>query len=299
MARPLLVVLAVVALVVSAGCSGLTGPGATATPEPTQPPTVPGTTADTSTGTQTTTDSAERLAPGLTSEGVEDALALSNAHVEQLRDASYRYELVTESDVANDSHSWTVTTLQYETESRWLLTNERYGALPADLEGQSAYYGDGERLYSAQNVTESPSYAAPTDSDGEPTNPAESLPLPRFARDRIYAAFSATDTHVVSAESENGLTVVHGYAAETTYDGETVTDFHVTATVTDEGVVQALQTRYTVAGEHFETDLRFDAAGASSVEEPSWYDDAVNATGTGDSTETGSTTETEDATTSN
>lgn len=285
MARPLLLVLAVVALVVSAGCSGLTGPGATTTPEPTQPSTVSETTAASTDGTQTSTDSTEQLVPGLTSDGVEDALALSNAHVEQLQDASYRYELVTESDLTNDSRSWTVTTLRYETESRWLLTNERYGDLSPELVGESAYYGDGERLYTAQNLTGSPSYAAPLNSRGEPSNPAESLPLPRFARDRIYAALSAVNTHVVTAESGNGATVVHGYAAETTYGGQTVTDLHVTATVTDEGVVQTLQTRYTVAGEHFETDLRFDAAGASSVEAPDWYDDAVNATGTeGDET---------------
>ncbi|WP_143823796.1 hypothetical protein [Halosegnis longus] len=85
--RRLVATLAVVALLVLAGCSGLTGSSATATPSPSPTPTATGTPTVTSTPTPTTTPTATpdpadaaQLAPGITTAGVVNASATAAAH---------------------------------------------------------------------------------------------------------------------------------------------------------------------------------------------------------------------------
>ena len=85
--RRLVATLAVVALLVLAGCSGLTGSSATATPSPSPTPTATGTPTATPTSTPTATPTAtpdpadaEQLAPGITTAGVVNASATAAAH---------------------------------------------------------------------------------------------------------------------------------------------------------------------------------------------------------------------------
>lgn len=93
-----------------------------------------------------------------------------------------------------------------------------------------------------------------------------------------------SDTRVVSTDSEAGTVVVRGHADEAVYFGETVTDFDVTATVTEQGLVRELVVRYDDGDASVRITLVFENVGETSVRQPDWYDEAVNATGTGNGT---------------
>lgn len=97
-----LVPIAVLLVVLAAGCLGTTGPPESAsTTTPTDATT--GTTTDAATTTAPTTDPTGQVAPGVTGEGVENATALLAAHATILRERGFEVAYEWRSETAGES----------------------------------------------------------------------------------------------------------------------------------------------------------------------------------------------------
>lgn len=262
-------------LVTTAGCAGLLDSGGQ--PAATEAPTTDTATA-TSSGTPTT-QAAEQFAPGLTTEGVTDALALADAHREYVRTHAF----VKHSSVerTNGSETGTAqTTLAYANQSHWLLNQSVDGVRSVlGTNGTFAMYADGERVAVRQRVDDNVTYGVRTiEADGEavPVPPEEVFPVEMYERGLVYSLFANAD---VTVHGPEGSTVrVDGTAGELTLGDATVTDVEFTATVTDRGLVESLDATYEQGGATVERSVTFDVTVTRPVEQPDWYDRAVNGT---------------------
>jgi hypothetical protein len=274
------VALAVLLLVVLAGCSGLAAdrppePTATVTPVP-----VPDDGAD--------APSVSLLAPGLTRDGVVDPLALANAHA---------------AVVGNRSHvlyaRWTVRaangTVRGEVVQRTAV--EPGGAfranvsvrgrtgIVADRPTTAVFWSDGEELVERARANGTTRYLyIPADEYSGGNGFYNSLRRPKPWRD-IYALFASIETRVASTQAGPGgdgtVYLLEGtrladptlFAAATdTTDPRNVT---FTAAVDDDGLVRGQRLTYTATagGETVEVTrvVRYSRFGEVRVERPEWY----------------------------
>lgn len=287
-----LAAVAVAVLLVTAGCSGLGGTAPSADQptqdEPNEPTTQP---EPTETTTQTTTtDSPQQLAPGVTSEGVTDPLALADAHANQLGENSFTASSSRTKRALNGSLlARSTETLRYEKESHWLRLFQSSGPRPAiwGIErGQLEQYADGEYAYSRYDRFDGNwSYATALDVRG--TASADSVLSDARGREDVYQALGAVETNVSGSYAENGTTVyrVTGSAPTANYGGSEVTDYSVAAWVTEDGLVRDLtvtfdgpvrtdlQSGATTPG-HATLTWTWANVGTTIAEEPPWYDEA-------------------------
>ncbi|MFC3477512.1 hypothetical protein [Halobacterium litoreum] len=283
--RPSVAAVACALLVVSAGCAGLVGSdGGTTTDATTTEPSP--TTETTSEPTET---SAERLAPGLTRDGVVDAAALADAH----RDAVRNHSFTRQSRVERTNDSATVSresTMVAASEShwRWRVTTDGTPLALGTSNGTFVQYADGEQVVwrLESPARENATYGVRSisvDGGSEPIPPAQVFPSALYERDLVYSLFGNADVTVERA-NESAIRV-RGTVAEMAVDREQVTDVAFAATVTPEGLVESLEMTYEQDGATVERTVRFERTGGDPVERPGWYDTALNrtaATGAGE-----------------
>lgn len=277
MARSLLVA-AVALLAVTAGCAGFGGQSTT-TSEST------GTTAAPATTTTEPTQSQPVIAaPGFNSGRLVDPLALADAHAGWLAGTSFEKsdERTTRSD-GNTTH-W-ATTLRVENESRWLAAQTFDGVAVLDsTSGSVTQYADGDTVYFRIERTDgNVSYGHRVDVGGEESSPDSPRVFEsRHARDYVYAVFTtASWTTIVDQTSGDGQTVyrVLGNASgDTQFRGDPVSNFTVDASVTGDGFVQRMAVAYDQNGTAVSRTVEFSGVGETTVEQPEWFDTAVNQT---------------------
>lgn len=273
MDRSLLAV-AVALLAVTAGCSGFAGQSSSTTDAPTE------TTAAPTTAEPTQTQPA-MAAPGFAGGEVVDPLALAEAHRQHLSGSSFVRE--SERATSGDNETFSTMTLAFGNESRWSASwtfdgqpylDVENGTVEQYVEADRLYYrltpADGNVSYEAQQV--------PEGSSGTETT----LAGQRYARDYVYSVFTtASWATIVGENTTSGTTVyrvVGNASGETTFRGNTVTDFEVAANVTGDGFVRDLRVTYQGEGVSVEQSFSFSAVGETTVERPDWYDTAVNRT---------------------
>jgi len=279
-----LAALACVLLVATAGCAGIGGQDDTTTTAPTQ------TTAETAEATTATatTESAEQLAPGVTTEGVEDARALADAHQSALRDGGF----VKHSNATRTNESTTGTwnrTFAVENESTWRMTTVGDGVRVAFgvTNGSFDLYADGEyALWQRVNDTaENTAYgvrSVTVDGDGQPI-PAdqvfESNDFERlYERSLVYSLASNVDS--IEALDGSGAAVrLSGVASNPSTAFTRSGDVEFTATVSADGLVQSIELSYPSENATVEHSLSFDTDVGDPVERPDWYETALNETG--------------------
>lgn len=272
-------------LVVSAGCATFTNNDETSTPE--QPTAEPTATAELTAQTATTestdagtTSTAEQLAPGLTADGVTDALALANAHRDVITGSAWTQRVSFErtNDTASTSRN---TTLSYANSSHWRWHITSAGdALPASVtEGTVDLYADGQRvvrkLRTDGNVTHNVVRVSDA-ADAPPVPPAEVLPESVFGRDALYALFGNADVTVADAQGPTYR--LTGTAEELVVDQQPATNVEFTANVTADGLVRTLDVAYEQGDASVERSLTVEPADGDPVERPDWYEMAVNGT---------------------
>jgi hypothetical protein len=277
--RRLAAALACVLLVATAGCGGLAGSNGEPTDQPTE--TVETTEAvDTETTTGATTTAPEQLAPGLTSTGVTDALALADAHREYVRTHSFVKHDSVQRRNATTRASRNLT-LAYANQSRWLW-NVSADGMPLALgatNGTFEQYADGERVLYALRTDGTLSYgvrAFAADGERVPVPPSEVFPPSTYERNLVYALFANADVTV--ERGDDAAARVTGTAAELTIGGDAVSDVEFTATVTADGLVRSLDLACEQGDATVQRSLAFDATASDPVERPDWYETAVNRT---------------------
>lgn len=265
--------LLVLCVVLLAGCSGLatSGTSPTATPAATDYP------------------------PGVTADGVAEPFALANAHADAL-DASYaveqRYEIRDANGTAYRDRNSTVAVAANGSRYLWTLTVD--GRLTSGVFGPAngtlVHYSNGSTV--AREVTYGEGHpSAGTvertvvyDSDGAGAVPRTVFHGHPRNDERIPVLFG--DLSNVSVTRGNGTayrvraTSLDGDSVEVVDERITnVSAVEFTATVTPDGLVREyrLELRGTLDGRPVTATerVRYSNVGATTVEEPAWYDDAV------------------------
>lgn len=277
--RQPLVALACVLLVVTAGCSGLTGSGdGPATDTTTAAPT------ETTTQQPTTTDTPEQLAPGVTTEGVQSALELADAHLDAVRHHSFvkheRFERANDSGTA-----FRDTTFQYASESRWRQTitgDERKVALGLENGTFDRYASGDQVLWALDNGTDQRYGFHSDEVDGEV------IPVPgenvfregTYERSLVYALASRADS---VERREGGGAVLSGSVDSLSMSVEPAANAEFTLTVSADGLAESIDLTYEHAGESrdatYERSITFDTSVSDPVEQPDWYATALAETG--------------------
>lgn len=281
-ARSLPVVLTL--LVVLAGCNGLapaTSP--TVSDEQTASPAV----------SPTETTPGQEFPPGLTTEGVSEPFALSDAHAAAL-DTSYTVREAATIRYANGTvhTNETSNVAVASNDSRYRYTSTVRGTASNFVgggEGTLTAYSNGtvvlQRVEHADNTT----YGIYTTSSGDPVRPSEVYHgTPRNA-ERIVTLFGEAENVSVAERTGGAYDLRATLLAVDALDvrGTTirnVTDVELTATVTADGLVRSyeLSLRGTVDGNAVTVTerTRYSGVGSTTVARPGWYDEAT-ANGTG------------------
>jgi len=278
MGRPVLTTFVCVLVVFSAGCSGLlSGEG-----QPARTSTKPPTSTEQTT-VVTTTDTAEQLAPGITTDGVSDALALANAHRENLYDHKFiKYAHIKRINATATVHKQTA--LYYANESHWLwnITTEGLPIAPGISKGTFVQYADGESVLYILRADENVSYGVRKISsklNAPPMPPKDVLDKSTYERSLVYTLFA--NSEVTVKESNSSKVQVHGEAKELTIDGESVSDVNFNASITADGLVRKLEITYQqgeLSRRSFEREITFSRTRTNPVVEPDWYSVARNRT---------------------
>ena len=276
--------------VVLAGCNGLVL-GGDGTPEETLTP------VDVPTDDPTPTP-VSQLAPGLTGEGVTDAFALGDAHASVLDDTSYT--MVENSTVVYSNGSiysrWTTDARLAANDSRYYVVQN--GSVGKSVDGTDTYrmalWSDGERALLAEERNNDTSYRSPRSPEGESVPPVEALGPDPTNREAIYAHFGAVETRVVNRTTRNDAMLYRVEATEMTSSvafervWRNPRNLSMTALVDSQGLVHEYRLHYTATlnGDTIEVTrrVRYTALGDTTVERPSWYDEAVENATTPDGT---------------
>ena len=285
-----LTALVCVFLVATAGCAGITGQEDATTTTPTQ------TTAETTEATTATptTESAEQLAPGVTTEGVEDARALADAHQSALRDGGFVKHLnatrTNGSAIAAQNQRFAV-----ENESLWRLTTtgEGVGVALGVTNGTYDTYADSSRvLWQLENETaESTSYGVMSitiDGDDQSVPPNQT-----FEQDTYQSLYERSLVYTLAANA-NSVEALDGSGAAVRLSGVASNpptaftrsgDVEFTATVSADGLVQSIELSYPSEDATVKRSLSFDTDVGDPVEQPNWYETALNETDLNESSE--------------
>lgn len=272
---------ALLLLFVTAGCVGIGGQGdQTTTATPTQ------TTTDTTEATTTaTTETADRLAPGVTTGGVEDARVLADAH----RDTVENQSFVTTDRVRRTNASGTGTrnaSLAMTDESHWQYSVSTDGMQVASVFDAESFqtYADGARmLWRTENGSavqygvyqfygENQTVIVPPDQVFERNYQG------LYARDLVYTLAANADAVEVQ-DSDEGAAELSGSADELALGSRQVTDAEFTMVVAADGQANSIDVTYESAGATVERRLTIDTDVTDPVEQPDWYGTALNETG--------------------
>lgn len=284
--RRLAVALLCTLLAASAGCSGLMDtdnqPSTATTAAPTADTTTAATTgAAAPTTSGTTTETPEQLAPGVTTGGVTDALALATAHQNYVRTHAFVKHSSVERTNGTES-AYRRTTISYANESKWRWSINADGMAVAlgTRNGTFVQYADGERvLYRYAPAGESVRYNVRRVSmraDRPPIPPSEVLPVTVYERSLVYSLVGSANATVERAD--DAAARVSGSMAQMRIGRTPVTNVEFTAIIAENGVVQSLDLTYEQNGATYERSITFDASVTDPVERPDWYETAVNQT---------------------
>lgn len=278
-ARTVRVALLCVLLVAASGCSALSTDGGTTT-EPTEAPT---TTQSTTVTTETTAEP-DQLAPGVTTAGVTDPLALANAHREQLR--GEMWVGTWSSKRTNESTTVTrQTTVQYHNESHWRWNRSATGQ-PVALgvsNGSLVQYADGERVLwrldalgsgDRENVTYGVRWVSADET--VPTPPERVFSESLYQRSLVYSLLANANTSVHTVQGANAY--VEGTAEEMTIGGQRATNVSFDAAFDNSGRLLRLELTYDQGDATVTQRLSYETTERSPVERPDWYGTALNRT---------------------
>lgn len=239
------------------------------------------TTAPTPTAVPTTEEPAEKLAPGLTSEGVTDVWALSSAHANQLRNTSYTAVSVGSTWNDNRSFVWNVyatTQASHANSSVYFTRNVSGTTSPTGGLGRNVvlWHNDTHSFtrYVRQNGTVTYRQTTPTQDllRGNPATESFVAPL-----------FGSTNTTIVERIERNGTTL---YRVISTSQPESETaagidrsNHSVSALVDSSGLVHRYQLSYDIhqaadSTLHISRTWRLTGVGSTTVTKPEWVDEA-------------------------
>lgn len=312
MRRSTALTLLVAAMLLLAGCNNLPSGG-------TAPPTTAGespsgttigaidkttSTDETTRTTQTTgeandtNESESQLAPGLTKSGVTDATLLADAHAAVLANTSYTAESQRLASNGTGNQNATVVVLS-RTNTTTKVAHEptrvfwRYDfsgnasvtpAFPQDIE---VWSGENETF----EAVEGQNGTTYRESNGRGVSVASA----RTGRDTLSVLFGSLNTSVTRTTTQNGTTLYRvnstGVADNATlaslFGVESASNVSMTALVDSDGLVHEYHVEYDATSGnrtwHVSQTSRFTALGETTVERPPWYDEAVNATATNES----------------
>lgn len=279
MGRPS-VILPVVALLLLAGCSSVSpfatsSPTGTPAPVPTSPSETPG----------------PVYPPGIDDGGVHDDSALVEAHESVTADTSHAVR-------ATETHRYDNGTLQWRLGIRRRVAagGDRHHSI-VDVDGTAPGSGrsgtsPASRPTGRSNSSSSCSRTRPRSGTSASSPPKGGAILER----PLIVLFSATETEIGDRVTRNGTTLYRIEATRVTdrslfaeavalrpYDELRNASF--SALVDARGLVREYSLHYTVAREdgtvvHVNRSVRYRALGNTTVEQPPWYDEAVeNTTG--------------------
>lgn len=229
----------------------------------------------------------DELAPGLTEDGVEDPIALAEAHRDTLLDTSRTMEV-------EDTRAADETTLVEIDET----TEVEEGTFP--VLHTSTVGGDDPVLFAEDAGTteiwsdEGEHVVRTTDEDGEESYEAVSRPSgieeDRTRWTEVNVVFESTEVEIID-EDESGEYAVYELESTGEFDppsGAAFADadeFSLTARVDERGVVREYAISYDDVIEIEDEEERVDVEqtvsfvelGETSVEQPGWYDEAWDA----------------------
>lgn len=274
-----------------AGCSGFSDSPASTTGTTDSAATTETTSVDSTTTTEssdrtrTTTSNAD-LPPGVSEDGLADAGKLADAHRTNLANVSFTYSAVTHIESENGTQiGQAVERAQVGPErSRVNYTQSGWGT------SMAGYGIDALRVYSNGSVTfrnASEYEGGYVRSDGYPYS------SDRFVRgEHVREVFGSLETTSVEAVQRNGETMyrIRGEGENRTFtvaraDGSVdvlATNTSVVALVKSDGTVHELVYSYNFtrgdASGYRKRAVSYSAIGTTTVERPTWVDDATNAT---------------------
>jgi hypothetical protein len=301
MAPRVIPVALLVVAVALAGCGATFGsPGMDTTPADTETrsttatPTVTETPTVSATPTTAPTSDGISLPPGVTGEGVDDPLALTNAHATVLSDSSFAVAMNTTERYENGTlRSREVITATFgESGDRYAVDYAVSGSLPSLMDastGRLSAWADGEQVYQRLVVNGSASYQRLHDANGDARDPQDYLLADQIEEDRLYVLLSTFDGSVERV-SRNGTTYYrlasenfsNSESVAATVDLDSIERANLTAVVDARGIVHEYRLEYagsiddrSVHGVH---EVAYDDVGSATVERPDWVDEAENAT---------------------
>lgn len=229
----------------------------------------------------TAQDSSAEFPPGLSEEGVTDALALARAHQQTLENTSYVMSTVSAYQRPNGTvlnQGTTVERVAPGAESYYATTSQvgRNATRPLNVGHYDIEVWANETdAVTARNLPESETTYRRTTRSDAPMEPDTQWEL-------LYAAFDTANASVVERVERNGTTLfkvvstsrsdsASAYAEDSQYD--------FVALVDAQGVVRSLQmTHRSTLGDRpvvVSRTLRVTEIGNTTVERPSWYRRAV------------------------
>jgi hypothetical protein len=271
-----------VLLLVTAGCAGIGGQTTTAPPQ---------TTADTTESTTTKatpkTESAEQLAPGVTAGDVEDPEALADAHRDAL-DSGFVKQTTAGWTNESTTRTWNQT-FAVENESVWQLTttgeNEPIafdvtnGTLDSYAGGEYALWQlrndtAGNTTYGVRSITvDGARLPIPPDQFFENNN-YQIL----YERGLVYSLASNVDS-VDALDGSEGAIELSGTAADPPTAFTQSSEVEFTMTVTEDGLATVIDLTHESGDGTVESTITFDTDVTDPVEQPDWYETALNETG--------------------
>lgn len=268
-----------VLIISSAGCMGLAGPSAEQSSDMTTMAT-----SETTSQQSTATESNEQLAPGVTTEGVQDAELLADAHLATVENQSF----VSRNRIQRTNESGTVyqnSTFSMVNESEWRYTVRHpdspvnFGVQREDIDT----YADGERVL-AQHENESAVWYTMASVEGEQQSYANSLqkvfekrqfPV-LYYHDRVYSLASHADTVTKVGNDTVRLTGT----TDESYIPVPTTSVSFSLTVSADGLVEQIRFTYDHADRPatYEKTITFTTNVKDPVEPPAWYGTALDET---------------------
>lgn len=222
--------------------------------------------------------------PGLSASGVTDAEAFAAAHEESLANRSYTYTREATVTAVNGSQLGNWTEYAQVGPERLRFNNTQTGT-GVNVAGHAI---DDIRIYTNGSVT----LIDADGSDDYRRKAGRGFAANTFSSASFLVdAFNTTETSVTTVERD-GQTWYRVTAAPENetftyrYPDETVeiraTDLSTTALVSPSGLVTNFTHEYdfergSVSG-HRTMEIRYSAVGETTVERPSWYDEAINVT---------------------
>lgn len=216
--------------------------------------------------------------PGLSEEGVTDPLALAEAHQQALDNESYTMSTTFAYRTLNGTvlgQGATATRVAPGGESYYSVTSQRNENASETLEGDTydiEVWANETGAAVARNVPDSEITYELQDRSNAPMSPNSQW-------ETLYSAFATTNTTLVGEVERDGTTLYKIASTSPTDEAVAGQTSDFTALVDADGVVRSFQMtqRTTIDDEQatFTTTFHVTQIGNTTVEQPDWYDQAV------------------------